>query len=209
MNFEDLKTALGDWSGKDPNQLTDTVRGQLINMAQREILRDYDLRFGEYSYALNTVASQDDYPVPTGYSRTYSMWYMNSGSKVNVLYMTKEEFDAKFGANSTTGKPANYTLWNNTVFLGPNPDGIININWNIRRTLPDLVNGSPNNSNDLVVFAWDYLLFRGLTLATKFMFEDSRAPLWEAEANRITASIVREHSREASTHRRPVTNEPG
>jgi hypothetical protein len=90
MIFEDLKSSLGDWLGKDYTQLNDTIRGQLINMAQRELLRNADLRFGEYIYSFNTVASQADYDVPTGYSRTYSIWYMGGGEKIDLVFLTKE-----------------------------------------------------------------------------------------------------------------------
>jgi len=209
MIFEDIKQALGDWLGKDYQQLNDTIRGQLVNMAQRDLLRNYDLRFGEYVKSLATVASTEEYDVPTGYSRTYSMWYMSGGSKIDLTFLTKEEFDKKYEDNQTTGAPKHYTIWANHVYLGPVPDAIYSINWNCRIMLADLVDESPNNSNDLTIWAWEVLLFKCLSWATKYLFEDARAPVFEADSVKMEAALVREHSREKSVHRRPVTNEPG
>jgi hypothetical protein len=209
MIFEDLKSSLGDWLGKDYTQLNDTIRGQLINMAQRELLRNADLRFGEYIYSFNTVASQAAYDVPTGYSRTYSIWYMGGGEKIDLVFLTKEEFDKKYEDNLVTGLPANYTLWQNKLYMGPLPDAIYSMSWNVRRLLADLVDGSPNNSNDMAIWAWEVLLFKAISDATKYLFEDARAQMWEAKAAKLENDLVSEHSREKSVHRRPVTNEPG
>lgn len=209
MTFEQLKDAISDWLAKDDNQITDTVRGQLINLAQRRILRNYDLRFGQYTQIQATAASDEDYDVPTGYSRTYEIWYMSGGSKVSLIPLTKEEFDNKYEDNATTGAPKHYTIWSNTLYLGPKPDSVYSLEWNCWRMLPDLADGSPNNENALTTAAWEYLLFRALHFATKYLIEDARAPLWQEEADRLEADIVREHSRERSVHRRPVTNEPG
>jgi hypothetical protein len=209
MIFEELKTAIGDWLGKDYQQLPDTVRGQLINMAQRDMLRSYDLRFGEYLYPLSTTSSNPEYPVPTGYSRTYSIWYMDGVDKIDLIPLTKEEFDRKYAANTTTGSPAHYTIWANKLYVGPSPDAAYSLKWNVRRMLADLVDGSPDNTNDMIVWAWEVLLFKSLAWATKYLIEDARAPLWQADADRMEAALVREHSREKSVHRRPATNEPG
>jgi hypothetical protein len=209
VNFETLKTSLGDWLGKDYTQLNDTIRGQLVNMAQRDLLRSYDLRFGEEIYDLATVASQQDYAVPTGYSRTYSIWYMGGGEKIDLIYLTKEEFDRKYEDNLVTGLPKHYTIWANQISVGPLPDAIYSVKWNCRIMLPDLIDGAPDNSNDLTIWAWEVVLFKTLAWATKYLFEDARAAMWEADAARFEQSLVLEHSREKSVHRRPVTNEPG
>ena len=209
MIFEDLKTAVGAWLGKDTGQLSDTIRGQIINMAQRDLLRSYDLRFGEYTYPLSTVASTESYAVPTGYSRTYSIWYMDGTTKVDLIFLTKEEFDKRFEDNSDTDAPTHYTIWQNMIYLGPSPDGIYALQWNLRRLVADLVDGSPDNENDMTIWAWEVLLFKGLVMATKYLFEDARAPVWAEEAARLEGALVREHSRERSVHRRPTTNEPG
>lgn len=209
MIFEDLKSAIGDWLGKDTYQISETIRGQLVNMAQRDLCRSYDLRFGEYVNAINTVASQQEYDVPTGYSRTYSMWYMSGGSKVDLIPLTKEEFDKKYEDNLTTGAPKHYCVWANHLYFGPMPDAIYAVKHNCRIMLADLVDGSPNNSNDMTIWAWEVLLFKCLAWATKYLIEDVRAATFETEAVKFEAALVREHSREKSTHRRPATSEPG
>jgi len=209
MNFETLKNSINEYLAKQDNSITDTVRGQLINMAQRRVLRNYDLRFGEYTYSLSASASVESYAVPTGYSRTYSVWRMDGSVKKDLTPLTKEEFDNRYGDNSTTGAPLYYTIWENKIYLGPKPDGSYSLEWNIYRMLDDLVDGSPNNENALTTYAWEYLLFRSLHFATIFLIEDARAPIWQAEADKLEADLVREHSREKTVHRRPFTNEPG
>ena len=209
MTFEQLKDAITDWLGKDHNQITDTVRGQLVNMAQRRILRNYDLRFGEHTAAQDTANADPDYDVPAGYSRTYSIWYKSGTEYYDLISLTKEEFDKMFGDNSATSNPTHYCIWENQLFLGPCPDATYSLNWQCYRMLPDLADGSPNNENDMTDAVWEYLLFKALALATKYLIEDARGAVWAEEADRLEADIVREHAREKSVHRRPTTNEPG
>lgn len=207
MNFEELKAAMGTWLDVDLNRLPGESRGQIINICQRELMRVNDLRYGEMTAVITTAVGTQPYPLPTGFSRPYSLWYYSSG-KQNVDFLNKEEFDIKY-PTTTQGTPEHYTIWNGSILIGPVPSGIVNININYMGILPDLSDGSPNNTNAFVAEAWEVLFFRALWYASEFMIEDARSQMWAAKAQMLEQKLVLEHARARSSGRRPIGRDYG
>lgn len=208
MTFEEMKTELGTWLDADTTRLPDATRGLIINICQRELLRTNDLRFGEVTSSIVTVNGTRNYALPTGWSRAYSIWYNNIG-KCDLSRKTKEEFDILYPVSTEKGEPIHYTVWGGNIYLGPTPNAVFTINHNYYRVLPDLVDGSPNNTNDFVANAWEALLFRALWYATKFLIEDAREATWHSMAQLFENKLIIEHARARTSGRRPVTREAG
>jgi hypothetical protein len=208
MIFEDLKSSIGTWLDVDLNRLPNESRGQIINICQRELLRTYDLRFGEVTADIALSDGLAFYTLPSGWSRPYSLWYYSSG-KQNVDYLTKEEFDIKYPLATVEGAPLHYTVWGNSIFFGPTPNASYTVKANYFKILADLTDGSPGNTNAFVEQAWEVIFFRSLWYASEFMLEDSRAQLWAAKAQMLEAKLAIEHARARSSGRRPVTREAG
>ncbi len=208
MTFEDMKTEMGTWLSADTTRLPTVTRGVIINICQRELLRTNNLRFGEVTTDIVTANGTPDYSLPTGWSHPYSLWYYSSG-KTNVDYRTKEEFDIIYPNATAKGDPIHYTVWGNKVYFGPTPNAVFNVHANYYRVLPDLSDGSPNNTNAFVENAWEAIFFRSLWYATKFMIEDARESVWASMAQLFENKLIIEHARARSAGRRPVTREAG
>lgn len=206
MNFGQLKQAVWDWLGVGQERLPASTCGQIINICQKELLRRYDLRFGEYTYTFNLVANQREYDLPEGFSRPYQMYAVRGGRKFDISFLTREEFLVKFGSGTDTGVPINYTIYADKILFGPTPAASATAYFDIYRLLPDLV--SDTDTNDLLEKAWEVILFMALEYATTYLIEDARAQLWAAKADKLIGQLVREYSRSFAAARRPVTQEP-
>lgn len=209
--FETIKTKLGDWLDVNTTRLTDAVRGDLINIVQRRIGRNYDLRFFEVSDTFTTVDGTRDYALPARWSRPLSLWYQDPDDSA-IVFLTrrdKDEFDNKFPDQTKKAKPSDYTVWAGNIQLGKTPDRVLTINRNYYRILADLADGAGNNENDLTKNAWEVLLFGALVEATEYLIEDPRRSMWLSKFKEIESDLVSEHRRERSAGRIPQNTEPG
>ena len=209
--FETLKAKLGDWFGVDTARLPDSVRGDTINLIQRQIMRRHDLRFGETTDTLALVAGTGSYTLPTLWSRPLNLWYTNpsTNSVTSLQRQDRDEFDLLYPDTTDTGTPLNYTVWGSSLIIGPTPDQNITLNRNYYAILTDLADVSPNNTNDFVAQAWEVLFYGSLAYVARYMLEDSRIAVLEAKFLELEADLVSEHRRERSSGRIPQSQEPG
>jgi hypothetical protein len=205
MTFEELKSSVGSWMGKKESQLSDAIRGQIINIGQRELLRVNNLSFSQTTSPIVLVPNQVYTATPDRWSRPYSFTYANDGETEFVQFITKEEFDKRYPDSLATGDyPEHVTRWGNKLYWGPTPKIAATVVCNYLSYLPDLSDGVPGNTNDLIVYGWEALLFRSLWYSSLFGFEDARAPLWEKMALKFELQLVVEHSHSF----RAVTSHP-
>ena len=209
-NFESLKAKILDWLAIDAVRLPDAVRGDILNIVQRQTVRNHDLRFAEISDTMATVASASSYTLPTNWRSPLNLWYIspNTGARVDLGRIPKDEFDTLYPDATKTGSPANYTVWGDLIYLGPTPDAILTVNRNYYGFLTDLADGSPNNTNAFVEEAWDVLLYGALGYACRYLLEDPRAPIWEGRYIELEQDLAREHHREKSAGRIIQSREP-
>ena len=208
-DFVAIKTAMGDWLNVDTTRLPDAIRGDMINIIRRELLRKRDLRFGETSDTFSTIASTRDYALPTGWSRPLSLWYQNPDSLAItfITYLDKDEFDLKFPDQTKENDPVNFTVWAGNIQLGKTPKRIITTNRNYYKILADLSNGSPSDS--MTDDAWEILLYGALVEASRFGIEDVRIPMWAARHKDLEDQLTMEHRRARTSARIAQSREPG
>jgi hypothetical protein len=207
MDFQTLKANLLDWLGKDDVSLPESVRGLIVNMAIREYLRTLDLRFGEKIGSLAAVGNQEYTALPADFSRPYSLWYLKDGSKIDVDYLSKEEYDIKYPDTSETDADiVHYCIFGGKVYWGPVPSANLTVTFNYYCYLADL--SAPADHNDFTDLAWEAIFFRALCFATQYGIEDARLPMWQQEAMKQENKLILEHSRR-SAGRRPVNRDYG
>jgi len=209
VTFENLKTKLGDWLDMDTTRLPDSVRGDIINIVMREILRKRDLRFGETSDTFATVASTRNYLLPTGWSRPQSLWYQNPDT-LGITFLTflnKDEFDLKFPDSTKEADPSNFTVWAGNIQLGKTPERILTINRNYYAILADLTDADP--SDQMTTDAWEVLLYGALVEASRFGIEDPRIPMWATRHKDLEDQLTMEHRRARTSARIAQSREPG
>lgn len=210
--FETLKARILDWLAADATRLPDAVRGDCINLIQRRVMRNHDLRFGETADTLALVANDHDYNLPVGWRSPLSLWYINPGTdaRIDLVRKTKDEFDALYpDPTAGTDTPINYTVWGGLIYFGPTPNQSLTLNLNYYKVLPDLVDGSPNNTNDFVDEAWDVLFYGAMEEACKYLLEDQRAAIYGGKFLELEADLAGEHQREKSSGRVAQSRIPG
>jgi hypothetical protein len=204
--FELLKVRIGDWLGADTNRLPEQARGDALNLIQRQVLCNHDLRYGEVNDTLTLQAGVPTYALPTEWRWVLSLGYTNpsTGSRIDLIRLSKEAFDIRYPDPTDTGPPRHYAIWETVLYIGPTPDQNLTLNRNWYRYLPDLENGAPNNTNAFVEQAWDVLFFGALAHISRYMLEDSRAPMWEEKFMELEADLAGEHEREKRPGRVPI-----
>lgn len=203
--YAQLRTALGSWLGMNTTRLPDDVRGDMVNLARRELCRLHDMTFNEVSDTFATVAGTYLYALPAVWSRPYQMWYLDpdTGVRVEILYKSKEEFDILFPDSTTQGKPSVYTVWTGSILLAKTPDRVLTVNRDYYTVLADLVNDA-----DVDPLPWEAVLFKALADASAFGIEDARIPLWQARAREIINGLTIAERRAKSAGRRAESQEP-
>ena len=208
-DFTTLKTALADWLGNlDTTELPDSIRGDCINIALREICRLHDTRYNEVSDTFATLNNIFDYAVPATWSRPYTLWYIhpvNSGI-VRLIFKSKDEFDQLFPDTTKTALPTHYTVWGSNIRLGKTPDRAVTINRNFYAILADL--SAANLTNGFTDNAWEPLLFNALAESSEFGIEDARIPMWRERGRKFVRDLVIEQARAKSMGRRATSTEP-
>ena len=208
MTHLELRDRLGDWIGANKKRIADSVRTDILNIAQKELCRQWDLSFNEVLDSFDTIAGTNAYALPADFSRPYELQYLDAdnGAIKTVSFLLLQEFDALYPDPTKTAKPGHYTTWNGNLYLGKTPDRVLTIHRAYYRYLPDLVNDGDHNA--LTDKAWEVLLFKGLGDMTRYGLEDERIPVWQARGSELELELVREHARAKSAGRRPIGREP-
>ncbi len=199
--FETLKLKIASWLNiASTKRLAEDVRGDCINMAMRRLMKKYTLRFGEATDTDDLTASAWQYALPDRFVKFYSLWYVPSSGGIKYLeYAPKDEFDAAYpDPTENPAGPEIYTVWGGVYQVAPQPDDAYTLNQNYHQYLTDLEDGD-NNTNAFVAAAWEAIFFRALLLATKFLNEDVRVPLWDDESKAAEEDLAAEHRWARST----------
>jgi hypothetical protein len=204
----ELRDRLGDWIGANSKRISQAVRTDILNIAQKELCRQWDLSFNEQLDTFDTVAGQNAYDLPSDFSRPYEMQYLDPDSQgVHTLsFLLLDEFDNLYPDPTKTAKPGHYTTWSGQLYLGKTPDQVLTIHRAYYRYLPDL--SADGDHTALTDKAWEVLLFKALGDMTRYGLEDERIPVWQARGTELELQMVREHARAKSAGRRPVGREP-
>ena len=209
--LETIRTRIQDWLSANTVRLPNAQVTAMINIVQRDLARKHDLRFFQTTDTFPTVVSTQAYSLPTGWSRPYRLWYVDSDTNavVEVENLAEETFDRLYPLATSLGKPVSYKVWGSSLYLGPTPDRVVTITRDYYRFPTDLADGDPTNTNALVVAAWDVLFYGAMVEATAYMMEDPRAGLWEQRYRRAESDLVSEHARAWSSGRVAQSQEPG
>jgi hypothetical protein len=208
--FATLKARLADWLNiRSTDRLGESVRGDAVNMAIRDLSRDHNLWFCEASDTFPTVASTYSYSLPARWIRPHSLWYLDSaGSKVDLTYKTKEEFDYWYPRPTTvSGKPTDYTWWGNNLILGPTPDAVYTVNRNFYQLLADL--SEDGDSNVFTDNAWEAIHFKALIQLAKYLGQDGTVALFMDDAVTREQRLSAEHRRAKSAAKSMTSKMPG
>ncbi len=101
------------------NSEYDKIRME-INFALEDIFLNKKFKFREKKSTFNTVAEQQAHSLPEGVIKIGGLFIPSIQSSPLDYYNSKNLKD--FIADTTTGKPDKYTVYNNEIWLDPIPD---------------------------------------------------------------------------------------
>ena len=170
-NYTELQTAVANWLDRD--DLTARIP-EFIALAEARFNRVLRLRSMEAKYTANTVASQRNLALPTGYIQMRN-FQVNTTPLTTLSYVTPEIYDRLWGG-STSGTPKFYTILANEVSLGPIPASVQEVEMLFYKKFDNL-SGSVA-TNWLITNAPDIYLYGSMLEAEPFIMNDERIGVW-------------------------------
>jgi hypothetical protein len=209
VTLADLRTKLTDWLQITSDRMSASVQTDLINLAQKEILRDFDLGYEETSDTFATVVGTETYTPPATFQRPLLFWYYDStGALREMTEVSRARFIDKYKQEGvSTGPPAEYAIWDGIIYLGPTPDAVYTINREYMQTFVDL--SADSDHNDLTDNAWELLLYKALILSSDYTLEDGRTALWQARFREVLGALLGAQVRTRTAGAPLQTQEPG
>jgi len=170
--YAELQTAIADFLNRD--DLTSVIP-TFISLAEAQIARDVrhwrmekraesDLTAGDQFHALPTDFCEfvrlkiEDYPL--------------------ALMSTDEMQHERYKRGDASGQPTGYCLTGGEIELFPTPDSAYSLVMTYIRTIPAL--SDSNNTNWLLQYAPDVLLYGSLVQSAPYLHDDERALVWGA-----------------------------
>ena len=188
-NYSELQTAVANWLDRD--DLTARIP-EFIALAEARFNRVLRLRSMEAKYTANTVASQRNLALPTGYIQMRN-FQVNTNPLTTLSYVTPEIYDRLWGG-STSGTPKFYTILANEVSLGPIPASVQEVEMLFYKKFDNL-SGSVA-TNWLITNAPDIYLYGSMLEAEPFIMNDERVPLGAAALERGVGDLQEQDNKD-------------
>lgn len=166
------------------SEIGDYLLGWAVNRAQRQFHHAMNCRFEQKTgSAIATVTGTRDYTLPSDYKEMARLFYLKAG-ETQVAPLTRREktwFDREYPDSADTGTPEDWMVWEGKIRLGPTPDTSGNsLIPHYHAYKADLVNGSPNNTNDLAVQFPDALQWQAAFLLAPYAaLPDGQAAIFD------------------------------
>lgn len=188
-NYSELTTAVANWLDRD--DLTLRIP-EFIALAEAKFNRTLRLRSMEAKYTANTVASQRNLALPTGYIQMRN-FQVNTTPLTTLSYVTPEIYDRLWGG-STSGTPKFYTILANEISFGPIPDSVMEVEMLFYKNFENL--SSVVATNWLITNAPDVYLYGCMMQAEPFIMNDERVALWGASLNKAIAELQEQDNKD-------------
>lgn len=185
MTFAELKTKVA--AHLDRTNLTDKV-GDFINMAQKEIERDWN--YNGMSASATGTLSADNIAFPTRYKDLESLFISFSSENKLLLKKKWEYMNSVFPYGATevnTPKMCASKHSESKIYVRPYPDTSYSYVLNYYVYSAELA--ADADTNWLLDYNWDALLYGSLLQAGIYMAGDERIAIWNSKYMDIIRQI--------------------
>ncbi len=208
--FKDLKDGLADYIATTTTspRWSDATRGEMVNRAIDYICRKYDLRWNESTATIALVPGQQNYTLPTDYSRPFYAWFLDpvTAQARQITFLTKDRFDALYPNPALTANPGNFTVYGSTLQFGKVPSDALNVTFLYYSRPAELV--ADADSNALTLNAWQAVFDRSLVESADYLIDDDRMDVWLRRWRETENALLLEAARSRSTGLIPQSMEP-
>ena len=187
--YSELTTAVANWLDRD--DLTLRIP-EFISLAEAKFNRTLRLRSMEAMYSADTIGSQRNLALPTGYIQMRN-FQVNTSPLTTLSYVTPEIYDRLWGG-STLGIPKFYTILANEVSFGPIPASVVEVEMLFYKNFTNL--SSTVATNWLITNAPDAYLYGAMVQAEPFIMNDERVALWGAFLNKAIQELQEQDNKD-------------
>ena len=188
-NYSELTTAVANWLDRD--DLTLRIP-EFIALAEARFNRALRLRSMEAKYTANTVATQRNLALPTGYIQMRN-FQVNTTPLTTLSYVTPEIYDRLWGG-STSGTPKFYTILADEISLGPIPASVQEVEMLFYKNFENL--SSSVATNWLITNAPDVYLYGVMMQAEPFIMNDERVPMLKIALDESISSLQEQDNKD-------------
>ena len=169
--YSELTTAVANWLDRD--DLTLRIP-EFVALAEAKFNRTLRLRSMEAKYTADTIASQRNLALPTGYIQMRN-FQINTSPITPLQYVTPDIYDRLWGGSSS-GNPQFYTIIAGEVQLGPIPASVLTMEMLFYKKIAAL--SVSNTTETMLTDNPDIYLYGSLLEAEPFIMNDERVGLW-------------------------------
>lgn len=186
-SFSTIKAELESWLNREGMTAVTDKSELFINMAQRRIERDIDLRAMEKVYSFNTASLA----LPADYIRTKALSVTHSANQ--YTYLQPQSYQFIKSRQSSTGVPAFYTTVGDNIVLAPTAQQQYDMELVYYAPLATL--NISQETNWLTTNVPEILLFGALLEAALFLKDDNRAQVWGSRYEEVKRSLEAQEER--------------
>lgn len=173
--YAGLKAAVASWLKR--SDLTSSIP-DLVALAEARIARDLRIRAQIVFDTLTTSTTDDWVALPSDFMELENITLVTDVERA-LTYETPEQLDVRFPVGSGEERPAAYTIIGDRIYFGPKPDAAYTIKFTYYSRFTAL--SADSDTNWLLAQHPSIYLFATLAEAAPFLFDDQRAPMWEAK----------------------------
>ncbi len=187
-NYGELKAAIADLLDRDDltSQIPDFI-AELEARASREVkLRN---RRMEATTALTFTGDETTLPTDFLEARTV-VWQSTPRSRLE--YLTPSNFEDTY-TTDTPGIPINFTIFGETLKVGPFPNSAVGVEMRYYQRVPALV--ADTDTNWLLTHHPDIYKYGACIASAPHLGDDNRIQVWMGFYDRATAAVKSEDAR--------------
>lgn len=198
-----LRTYLLDFLGTTVGRTPATYLTLCLNIAQRNICREWNLPFNEEDVSLSLVAGTRTVAIPDGsveleFARPWLIQYTDPDDATKWIIADERRYDfmlETYGndAAHSTGDPIHYAVFDDLIYFGPTPKRNITAKMTYYGILKDL--SADGDNNDLTNRWWPLLLYKAAAIISAFMFEADQVQLYESAFKQELDRVLSDHER--------------
>ncbi len=182
------------------------------NEAQRELARRYALSWLGTVGTIALTAGVGSASLPSDWARGILVWYIGSDGATHFLeYLDVSAFTSSYPQGTDADVPAAYTIFGDTLEVGPPPANDMTLYARYIAYPPELTATAPGDENIVTRKAWDYLIAAMTAAAFAYQFEEAepRAQLWRQRAHEIAQQLEVEDCHGRAMQRTAESAVPG
>jgi hypothetical protein len=184
-----LVTEFADWTHRSD---LSAKLATFITMAEAKINRRLNIAPKEIEVSMVTVPGSRFVVHPTDMSEPIALWITNSEPRRPIDWLLPTTLPVN---NDLQGEPWYVAVDGANLAFEREADQVYPLKF---RYVQDTGLSATNTTNTLIARSPDLYLFGVLTMASKYMQDDARAPSWKAEFVRCLEEVAAEQSRSKS-----------